>query len=45
MRANRAKAGGVTGIDLLNAKKASTLSLTLLLFTAAYLVCVFVFLQ
>jgi APA family basic amino acid/polyamine antiporter len=45
LRANRAKAGGVTGIDLINATKASNLSLTLLLFTAAYLVCVFVFLR
>ncbi len=42
MRANRAKSSGLTGESLLKAQKASALAMVLLLFTAAYLVLVFV---
>ncbi|HSE39344.1 MAG TPA: hypothetical protein VLH08_01150, partial [Acidobacteriota bacterium] len=43
VRANRAKQGGVSGHDLISAKKATSLTIVLLFFTAAYLVCVFLF--
>ena len=43
IRANRAKEAGVTGENLVNAQKASNIAIVLALFTAAYLVGVFIF--